>query len=245
MNKKNILPLVLALATASSLSAKEAAPVIEPAAKTILEESVKALGGREACLKIKSRELEGTMAMAAQGLEMKIKISQKSRTKVLTKIEGPGIVVEHGYDGKTAWSKNSLQGTRKLEGPERDQILNTLAISPELHTLDNLISAKVLEDLVEGEKTFKVVKVTAKNTKSTTLYFDSKTKLLARMLTTTATGPDGEMVGTTLIGGYKEFNGVKSATTNTMKVMGHSVTVTFTSITNNVEIDDSIFALPE
>ena len=86
MNKKNIIPLVLALATASSLSAKEAAPVIEPAAKTILEESVKALGGREAILKIKSRELEGTMAMAAQGLEMKIKISQKSGTKVLTKI---------------------------------------------------------------------------------------------------------------------------------------------------------------
>ena len=67
MKNRNIIPLFFALASIGTLSAEEATPVIEPAAKTILEESVKAVGGKEAILKIKSRQIEGKMVMAAQG----------------------------------------------------------------------------------------------------------------------------------------------------------------------------------
>ena len=185
------------------------------------------------------------MAMAAQGIEMKMAISQKSSTKVLTKIEGPGIVVEQGYDGKTAWSKNSLQGTRKLEGPERDQVVNAVAISLELNTLDNLISAKLLEDVVEGEKILKVIEVTSKDSPAKILYFDSKTKLLARMTAKIPTGPGGEMMSTTLLSGYKESDGIKYPSVMQVKVMGQDVILTYSSIKHNVEIDDAIFAMPE
>ena len=61
MKQRNILPLFLALAIPCALPAKEAAPAIEPAAKALLEESVKAVGGKDALLKIKSRVIEACL----------------------------------------------------------------------------------------------------------------------------------------------------------------------------------------
>lgn len=245
MKNRNIIPLFFALASIGTLSAEEANPVIEPAAKAILEESVKAVGGKEAILKIKSRQIEGKMVMAAQGIEMKMSLTQKGGTKALMKMESPGIIVDQGYDGETAWSKNSLQGIRELVGPELEQAKEAATISVELSTLNNLTSAKLLDDAEENGKTFKVIEITSKDAIPKTLYFDTDTKLLAQTVSKIATGPDTTVETTVSFSDYKELDGVKYPFTTKMKIIGQDVTLSVSSIQQNIEVDDAIFALPE
>ena len=245
MKQRNILPLFLALAIPCALPAKEAAPAIEPAAKALLEESVKAVGGKDALLKIKSRVIEAEFAMPAQGITMKMKIKQKSPEKMVTMMEAPGMTVEQGYDGKTAWAKDPIQGVRKLAGAELEQAKEAASISPELQLMKDLTSAKLLEDVVEAGKTLKVIKVTAKGTPPKTLYLDKETKLLAKMTSNVATGPDGEMEVTTFMSDYKELDGIKYPSSIKMKTLGQDIQVTYSNVEHNVELDDAIFALPE
>ena len=246
MKNRKLIPLFLALATSGALSAKEPVAVIVPAAKAILEESIKAAGGREAMAKIKSRQIEGEMEMPAQGMKMKLSIKQKAPMKAIMKVEVPDMMTsEQGYDGKVAWAKDTVQGLRKLAGPELAQAKEGASIFPELEIIDNLISAQLLEDVVEAGKTLKVVKVTSKGASAKTLYFDKETKLLTKMTTSVATGPGGKMEVTTFVSNYKELDGVKYPTVMKMKMMGQDMIMTYSSVKHNVEIDDSIFSIPE
>jgi len=246
MKKRNLLPLFLSLAASGHLSAKEPAATIDPAAKAILEESIKATGGREAMAKIKSRQVEGEMTMPAQGMKMKLIMKQKAPTKTFTKMEMPDVMtIEQGFDGQKAWSKDTIQGLRELAGAELEQARESATIFPELLIMDNLTSAKLLKDVEENGQTLKVIEVTSKDATDKTLYFDKTTKLLAKMTSSFATGPDGAMVATVSVSDYKEKDGVKYATKMQMEVMGQKMQMSFSDVKHNVEFDDSIFAMPK
>ena len=246
MKKRNLVPLFFALAVTGPLSAKEPVAVIEPAAKAILEESITATGGREAMAKIKSRKIVGKIEMPAQGMEMTLTLSQKAPMKMVTKMVIPNMMTaEQGFNGETGWSKDTVQGVRKLAGAELSQAKESAAIFPELQIMNNLLSATLLEDVSEADQTLKVVKITSKESPAKTLYFDKETKLLVKMSSSMATGPGGEMEVTTFLGNYKEKDGVKYPSVMKMKMMGQDVTITYSSIEHNVEIDDAVFAIPE
>ena len=246
MKKRNLLTLFLALAASGSLTAKEPAATIDPAARAILEESIKATGGRVAMARIKSRQIVGEMTMPAQGMKMKLIMKQKAPAKTFTKMEIPDIMtIEQGYDGQKAWSKDSIQGLRELAGAELEQARESAAMFPELLIMDNLTSAKLLKDVEENGRTLKVIEVTSKDASDKTLYFDKTTKLLAKMTSSFATGPDGAMVGTVSVSDYKEKDGVKYAAKMEVSVMGQKMQMTFSDVKHNVEMDDAIFAMPK
>ena len=246
MKKRNYIALFLALATSGSLYAKEPVATIEPAAKAVLEEAVAASGGRANIAKIKSRQVKGEILMPAQGLKMTMLTTLKAPSKSHTKMEIPGLMtVEQGFDGTTAWSKDSIQGLRELKGPELDQAKESAALFPELEILDNLTSAKLLVDVEEDGKTLKSIQVTTKDDKAKTLYFDSATKLLTKMTFNVATGPGGQMDVTAVMSDYKEQDGVKYASKMKMNVMGQEMQMNFIEVTHNVEVDDAIFVMPK
>lgn len=195
--------------------------------------------------KIKNRQTEGQMLMPAQGIEMKLSLTQVAPNKTYTKMEIPEMMtVEQGYDGQKAWSKDSIQGLKELKGPELEQAKESAAIFPTLQIIDNLTSATLLKDAEENGKTLKVIKVTSKNNPEKTLYFDETTKLLAKMTSKFTTGPDGAMEVTVSMSDYKEKDGIKYATKLDMAVMGQQMQMTFTDVNHNVEIDDTTFTMP-
>jgi hypothetical protein len=246
MKKRNLLTLFLALTASGSLSAKEPAATIDPAAKAILEESIKATGGREAMARIKSRQITGKMTMPAQGMKMTLIMKQKAPAKTFTKMEIPEVMtIEQGYDGQRAWSKDSIQGLRELAGAELEQARESAAMFPELLIMDNLTSAKLLKEVEENGRTLKVIEVTSKDASDKTLYFDKATKLLAKMTSSFATGPDGAMAGTVSVSDYKEKDGVKYAAKVEVSVMGQEMQMTFSDVKHNIEMDDTIFAMPK
>ena len=244
MKKQNLVSLFLALAVSGNLSAKEPVAIIEPAAKTILEESITAMGGREAMAKIKSRQAKGKVLMPAQGMTMELSVIQKAPNKTYTKMVMPNVMtVEQGFDGETAWSKDNIQGSRNLTGPELEQAKESAAIFSELTILDNLLSAKVLENVEEGEKKLKVIKVTSKDASDKILYFDETSKLLTKMTSSFATGPEGTMEVTVSMSDYKEKDGIKYAAKMSVSVMGQEIQMTMGEVEHNIEVDDAIFTM--
>ncbi len=246
MKKQKLITLTLALALTltSSAFARKPTPAIAPAAKAILEEAITATGGREAMAKIKTRRLKGKMSMLAQGMEMQLTLTQKTPGKSYSKMEIPNVMtVEQGYDGEKGWSKDSIQGSRELQGAELDQAKETSALFPELVIMDQLLSAAILPDVEEDGKTLKVIQVTSKDAPAKTLYFDSETKLLSKMTSKFVTGPDAAMEITVSSSDYQEKDGVKFPSSSTMTVMGQEMKITFSEVEHNIEVDDEIFKM--
>src|SRR5687768_1863763 len=96
----------------------ETAPKL-PTVQQVLANYVKAIGGREAVEKIKSRQAKGTVEMQPMGLKGSFESIAASGDRSLTKMNlaGIGELVE-GYDGKVAWAVNPIQGNREKSGAE-------------------------------------------------------------------------------------------------------------------------------
>lgn len=122
---------------------------------------------------------------------------------------------------------------------------NSPAIFPELHLLDTLICAKLLEDVKENDKTLTAIKVTSKNASDKTLYFDKETKLLAKMTSTFTTGPDGQMQITVSMSDYKEKDGIKYPSKMNTNVMGQVMQMNINDLKHNIKVADTTFAIPK
>ncbi|MGC6465881.1 MAG: hypothetical protein ACON38_14080 [Akkermansiaceae bacterium] len=241
MTPKLLLPLSFALMAASPLFAED---TIDPKAKAILEKSVKATGERAALDKIKSRISIGKVDLPAQGMTLTVEVKQKAPSFFYSKSVIPDIMtVEQGYDGKEGWSKDSIQGARKLAGPELAQAKEGASMFMEDQLLKDLVSAKLLDDSKEGDKTYSVVEAKSKDSNAKTLFFDQSTGLLAKIVTKLAVGPGGEMTAETKLSDYKEIDGVKIPFTMNIKAGPQNMVMKFSSIEHNKEIDDSIFKM--
>ena len=122
-----LLAIVLTISTAifaqKADPGKPAAPAKLPTAQEILAKYVKAMGGREANEKIKTRVTTGTVELSPMGIKGTFETySTAADSKSLTKMNlaGIGDILE-GYDGKTAWSVNPMQGSREKTGAELTQ----------------------------------------------------------------------------------------------------------------------------
>lgn len=246
MKKQHFVSLLIALTASGNLSAKEPAATIEPAAKALLEDCITAVGGREAMGKIKTRKTETEIVIAGQGMTMKVSTVQQAPTKVYSKTVIPNIMImEQVYDGAKAWSKDNMQGVRELKGAELDQVKESAAIFSELTIMDNLLSAKLLEEVEENGKTLQVIKITLKDMPAKTLYFDKTTKLIAKITTKLTTGPKGAMEATIAMSDYQEKDGIKYASKMTTTMMGQQMQINVTEVKHNVEVDEAIFTMPK
>lgn len=247
MKLTKTIPYLLAFALASTnLSAKEPVGLIAPAAKAILDKSLEASGGMEALKKIKSRKTIGNMSMPAQGINMTMTSFHKTPTHFYTKMEIPNMMtIEQGFDGETAWSKDSMQGLRKLQGAELQQTKDSAAMFPELAILENLQAAMVHPEVTEDGKTLQVIKVTSKDKTERTLFFDKETNLLHKMRMEVVSGPGGKMTTDVVMADYEEKDGIKFATTMKTSAMGQNIEMKLTEVEHNIEIEDAKFSMPK
>lgn len=241
MTANTFLSLAVAFLTAFPLQAENS---IDPKAREILEKSLRATGSPTAITKIKSRISKGTIAMPAQGMTLTLEMIQKGPNLMYSKSVIPNIMeVEQGFDGEEGWSKDSIQGIRKLTGAELTQAKESAALFAEKQLLEDLFAAEVLPELKEGEVTYQIVKATSKGSPPKTLFFDQSTGLLAKMITKMAVGPEGEMTTETVLSDYREVDGIQIPFEMTIKAGPQNMQMKFTSITHNAEIDDSVFRL--
>lgn len=243
MKSNALIPLLFALTSAGFAQAEEA-NLIDPKAKAVLVKSLEAIGSKENRDKITSRRSRGTVELPAQGVSMSVEVAQEAPLKYYSKMEMPDVMtIEQGYDGKNGWAKDSIQGSRQLEGSELAQAKEGAALFFEQQLLDQLKSAEILPEVKEGEKTFTVVEASLRDGSAKTLFFDETTHLLIRIISKMAVGPEGEMTADMTASDFKEVDGVKIAHAVSVTMGPQKANIKFTEMKHNVEIDDDLFKM--
>lgn len=210
-----------------------------PSAQEIIDNYIKAIGGKAAIGKINNRVTKGVFSLVDMGMTANYEnIVAPPNAYNAISIEGMGEVLNGISDG-VAWESHFMNGDSILEGDrkltaERGATLNQYVDWQKWYS-----SAEVKGEEAVGESTAYAVEMTPKSGDPSTVYFDKESGLIVQ---TDGVGQDG-MMASTIIGDYKDVNGVKVP--HSIRIEGGmTIEITMESIEHNAEIADDAFALP-
>ena len=227
--------------------AKPAAPAAPklPTTQEILDKYVKAMGGRDAIMKVKSWKSTGSVEVVPMGVTGTIETINEApdRSYVKTSLAGLGDFIE-GYDGKVAWTSNPVQGLREKSGPELSQtrLMNNFYRDLNLEKAYSKLTVKGIEKV--GEKDAYVVTAQADGLPETTFYFDSISGLLLRT-DTTLISPEGQQPAKIFVDEMKAFEGVMMPTKVRTVLPAYEIRLTVTDHKANAVVDEAIFSKPK
>jgi len=212
-----------------------------PTIDQVLERYIRAIGGREANEKIKSRIATGEWNNVTRGVRFPIEIYSKApnkRVEMLDTTENRG-VTGRGYDGTSGWSMNMTEtGLRQLEGAELAMIARESDFYRALR-LDQLykrLTVTAKED-IDGREVY-VVEAVPETGNPERLYFESASGLLFRRDVVYGKTPFHHYFED-----YKDIDGIKLPLT--LRSEGPIKLVTrLKEIKHNVAIDDTKFKSP-
>ena len=222
----------------------DAKAVALPTVDNILDNYVKAIGGKEAIEKITSRAMKGTFDIEAMSISAPVEMYSKAPNKSATKIDVPNFgVVNRVFDGATGWDSNPASGLRELSGLELSQMKRGSDFYQELNYKKNYAKMEVKGIEKVGSNDAYVIEATPTEGSTEKLYFDVKTGLLVRQ-DGEFDSPQGKMQVETYVDDYKVVDGVKIA--HTMKQVNPQMTwvIKLTEVKNNIEIDGAKFNKP-
>ena len=226
-------------------SAAEPSAVRLPSAADVLEKYVKAIGGRDALQKFKTRYQAGTVELSPMGLKGTIESYSRSDDRSLTKVSLAGIGdILDGYDGKTAWTVNPIQGNRIKEGRELLQTKrnNIYARESSIDKIYKNVMVRGIEKV--GERDAYVIVASTDGLPDDILYFDKETGLMLRSDTISIT-PEGEQAVKTFYDDYREVDGIKSAFKIKAITPAFEINSVITEVKYGIPIEDSKFVQPK
>ena len=216
-----------------------------PTVKEVLDKYVKAIGGREANEKIKTRFMSGTVELMPMGIKGTYETYTAAESKSFTKmtLTGIGDMLE-GYDGKTAWVINPIQGSRDKSGAEllQAKINGNFYREINLDKLFSKIEVKGIEKV--GEKDTYVLVATAEGVPSETWYFDTATGLLLRS-DMTAISPEGSQSAKVFYEEMRTAEGVTGPVKIRTQLPQFEIVMIATDLKQGIAIDESKFAKPK
>ncbi len=217
---------------------------IEPAAEKIFEAYAEFLGGEKAFAEIDTARLEMKMEMPGLGMKMDRTVTFKAPDKIYVDvdIEGYGRM-RQGFDGTTGWAIDPIQGRRELRGRELDQLREETNFKEGLYLTDKYASARVLGKSDDGLTMVECIK--ADNGLKETLYFEEPEGPLRRSDYTEDMGPQGSVPVSARVDVYEKVGDIRLPMETSAEMMGTSMRVMITHFEPNVEVDDSIFEMPE
>ena len=231
--------------SATPVSKPDSTPAKLPAAKEIVDKYVKAIGGRDALLKHKSRYQTGTIELSPMGVKGTVESFSRSDNRALTKVslDGIGDILD-GYDGTTGWTSNPVQGNRVKEGKELQQSkrLSTFGREANLDKIYTSLTVKNVEKV--GDRDTYVIVASAEGMPDDVLYFDTETGLMLRS-DSIVLAPEGQQATNTFYEDYRVVDGIKSAFKVRAKTPAFEITTVVTEIKYDVAIEDSKFVQPK
>lgn len=174
----------------------------------ILKQAEKAIGGKKNIDRVSSYSKRGLITRLRDGMEGEIRIEAAKPVFYHTFIQIEGFEREAGFNGKSAWSRDSREGLQTLVGdPSRD-------FQAEANFRNNrwLNYKKEKSKIVSGGninlngRAVNIVTLTNTDGVMTKLYFDASTNLLLREEI-----PSGDKVKTFNYSDYRPINNVKEA----------------------------------
>lgn len=216
-----------------------------PGADTVLDNYVKAIGGRAAFDKLHTRIMKARLEMPAANLSMAVTAWAARPNKMRTLVESDVVGrIERGFDGAVGWEVSTTSGPQVLRGAQledaaRDSRFDGLAAWRDwVAKAENLGTADV-----DGKPAWRV-RLTPKQGAAQTYFFDQSTSLAVKM-ETTVRSQMGDIPVETYLSDYRDVGGVR-APHRTRQIAGAQEIVTaIESIAHNVEIPAGQFDLPQ
>lgn len=257
MKLKTILLAAIILTISTALFAQKAVESIKPEpAKTvvaaklptvqeILAKYVKAIGGRTANEKIKSRSMTGTVELAPQGIKGTFETYTTGEAKTFTKMNLGGIgEMLDGSDGTTAWATNPIQGSREKTGVELAQAKLSGNFHREIN-LEKLFPKMELKGIEKvGSKDAYVIVATAENLPPETWYFDTVNGLMVRS-DVSISSPEGTQSAKVFFDETRVVDGVTVPVKIRTQLAAFEIIMIAADVKHGVTIDEAKFAKPK
>lgn len=250
MKFKSSLSIAIILTISTFASAQKADPVKPatvkfPAVSEILSQYVKAIGGRDAHGKFKTRMTSGTVEIMPMGIKGTFETYAAADSKSLVKmnLSGIGEMVD-AYDGKTAWAMNPIQGSREKSGAEvlQAQLANNFYRDINLEKLYAKMAVTGIEKV--GGKDAYVVTAASEGLPLETFYFDVATGLLLRS-DATILSPEGNQPAKVFFEEMRSVDGILVPVKIRTSLAQMEIIMTTSDVKNGVVIDDAKFAKPK
>ncbi|MDH4223683.1 MAG: aspartyl protease family protein [candidate division Zixibacteria bacterium] len=207
----------------------------------ILSQHLKALGGKENLLKIKTIYLQGKIK--ASGLEGEVVTYSELPDKSHQDIDFKIMQMSSGTDGKTYWSKDQNKKVRELGAVEKSSAWTKNYFAGYLYFFPEKY-ARELNYLGEGKDSlgeYHVLEIKPEGGESRKLFIHKDNFLLNRFTQKTVMGE-----ATTYLSDYREIDGIKipflsQTTTGNPQYVNEII---LTDVKFNQEVDPSIFNMP-
>ncbi len=215
-----------------------------PSAKKIFDDYTKATGGRRAMGKFASRVSTGTVELAPMGARGTITITQKAPNKLLTTMTLAGLgEFQSGYDGKTGWSKDTINGLRELTAGE----LTTTRRGAQFNQADmsKMYSTMTVtgRDKVGDREVYVVEAVPTEGGAPVKMYFDTQNGLMLRTDSVTES-PQGKISIQSYLEDYRAVDGIKMPFTLRQMIGPTTIIMRFTEIKHDAAVNDTLFMKP-
>jgi hypothetical protein len=225
---------------ANELKPAESTEVL-PEGKTVIENFIDALGGKEKLQSVNALELRFAFSMMGQTMEVVTK--QKEPNKLYMEMKGQGMTfMKQKYDGERGIIEQMGQ-KQELEGEALEEMESQATIFEELNYLDEdyKLTTTGMEN-VEDQECYKVI-VTSPDGSKSTQYYAKETGLKVKEISTEEA--QGQTV--TVTNTYHEYmmvDGIRFP--KSLTVAGTTpapMKMDLQEVKVNPEIDDSVFAV--
>lgn len=210
--------------------------------KAVLDNYVKAIGGKDALAKVKSYEQIGTMSMAMIPAPLQLNIKMKDNAKLKLAITMSGMeLMKQVYDGK----KGAMFQMGQKHEMSADEILEAKLQSdfsaPLNYSKHGITTALKGIASVNKEDAY-VIELTKTGGAITTEYYSVVSGLLLKSISVTGTGEDAS-VSETIYKKYSDTNGVKYASEFTTSADGQQMDFAISEMKLNPKIEDKEFSV--
>ncbi len=225
-----------------------ASPAETPTVDSIVNKVVKAMGGKTALEKIKTRTCKGKLEIPAFGVSSDWELSSKAPNKQFSKweISGSGTITE-GFDGAVAWTKSPLEGLRIKQGDELAKVKRDVEFYRELKlkALYPDLAYKGTET-VDGEQV-QVLESKPSNSSREKFCISAKTGLLVRQ-DSEFEGAQGKVKVIARMSDFRAIDGVQYPhllkCDLEMNEQKFEFTIKLAEVKHNVAVEDAVFAKP-
>ncbi len=241
-----ILAVFLFGLVASARQAPAEKTASAPSAERVLDDFVKASGGRAAYLKHSTLVIKAAVEVVGLGLEGTLESYASAPNLFATTVVLGGYgTIRNVFDGQKGWESSGLAGVRELEGSElavlrRQAIFNADADWRDLWKVPTGVEVREL-----GSRRVYVVQLQPKDGQggAMTNYYDAETALLVRSDAVLETEAATIPVVTTYAD-YRAVDGVKLPFSTEQEIPTGRIRVTASSVTFNAKIDQAVFSKP-
>jgi hypothetical protein len=213
-----------------------------PRAEDILDKATVATGGKAALQKVKTLVVRGKVSV--QGMQGRFAHYLAAPDKSYEELTIDGLLtVQGGVRGQLAWEKNSITGSRVLQGTERAKAVREANLQAQADWRTHIKQAQVVgEEKVEGKPAYKL-RLTTRDGEVVITHYDKQTGLAVRQ-EVTVESPQGKMNMVAFLSDHREVDGIVHPFTTRVVVGPAEIVMTAERVEHNVNIPEERFAVP-